>query len=373
VGEAIGDPTVPMRLVSGIGEVDSAEPSYALWELSRQVNASSEIADAFDRGVADVLDRLAAADSDEAKSFLAAWDHFIVAFGSRGPNEWEIHAETWETDPTIALAALDRIRLQADDESPSIRNRARADEREATVAEVRAKLAEIGNDELTGQFEGALVAGNQMAFRERTKTNIVRSVHEGRMAFHELGQRHAEADNLVDPKHIFMLLDAELEDFVADPGAFTETLAKRAEDWHQIQELEPPFFIRDGHVPPLSEWERKGAVEVPKARSGDVLQGVPGCPGTVTGTARVILDPSDPGALEPGDIMVAPLTDPAWTPLFMAAGGVVVNVGGQISHAIIVSRELGLPCVISCEGATDRIPDGAQIEVDGNTGTVRVI
>ena len=90
-------------------------------------------------------------------------------------------------------------------------------------------------------------------------------------------------------------------------------------------------------------------------------------------TARVILDPADPRDLEPGEILVAPLTDPAWTPLFMAAGGVVVDVGGQISHAIIVSRELGLPCVVSATDATKRIPDGAQIEVNGDTGQVTVL
>jgi len=71
--------------------------------------------------------------------------------------------------------------------------------------------------------------------------------------------------------------------------------------------------------------------------------------------------------------MVAPLTDPAWTPLFMAADAVVVNVGGQISHAVIVSRELGLPCVVSVTNATDRIVDGATIKVDGAAGTVEVL
>jgi pyruvate,water dikinase len=71
--------------------------------------------------------------------------------------------------------------------------------------------------------------------------------------------------------------------------------------------------------------------------------------------------------------MVAPLTDPAWTPLFMAVDGVVVNVGGQISHAIIVSRELGLPCVVSVTDATERIRDGALIEVNGTSGTVTVL
>ena len=71
--------------------------------------------------------------------------------------------------------------------------------------------------------------------------------------------------------------------------------------------------------------------------------------------------------------MVAPLTDPAWTPLFLAVDAVVVNVGGQVSHAVIVSRELGLPCVVSVEDATARIADGSLIELNGTTGEVTVL
>jgi pyruvate,water dikinase len=100
---------------------------------------------------------------------------------------------------------------------------------------------------------------------------------------------------------------------------------------------------------------------------------MPGSSGTYRGTARVVLDPGDPMALDPGDILVAPHTDPAWTPLFVTAGAVVVDVGAALSHAIIVSRELGLPCVVSAKDATRRIPDGAEIEVDGNTGIVTLI
>ena len=71
--------------------------------------------------------------------------------------------------------------------------------------------------------------------------------------------------------------------------------------------------------------------------------------------------------------MVAPLTDPAWTPLFLAVDAVVVNVGGQVSHAVIVSRELGLPCVVAVEDATERIADGSLIEVNGTTGEVIIL
>jgi pyruvate,water dikinase len=104
-----------------------------------------------------------------------------------------------------------------------------------------------------------------------------------------------------------------------------------------------------------------------------VLSGVPGAPGVATGRARVVLDPGDPLALEPGDVLIAPITDPAWTPLFVPAVAVVVNVGAVVSHAIIVSRELGIPCVVSVTDATKRIPDGALVTVDGSTGTVTLI
>jgi pyruvate,water dikinase len=77
--------------------------------------------------------------------------------------------------------------------------------------------------------------------------------------------------------------------------------------------------------------------------------------------------------LEPGDILVAPNTDPSWTPLFVTAAGVVVNVGAMNSHAVIVSRELGVPCVVSVVDATKRIPNGAMIEVDGDAGTVTLL
>jgi rifampicin phosphotransferase len=372
IGEAIGDPTIPMKLVAGIGEVDSAEPSYAMWELSRLVRNSPELTAAFDAGVSGLLERLAASESSDAGAFVAGFDDFLTEFGSRGPNEWEISADTWETRPGIALAAIDRVRFQADDEAPLIRNRARAVEREALTAEVRAKVAPLG-DELAGQLEAALAAASQLGFRERTKTNIIRAVHEGRVVFRELGRRHHASGALGDPTHIFMLLDRELEHFVSDPHAYGPLLAERYAQWLQLWELEPPFFIVDGQVPPLSSWARKGESTSAALAAGDTIQGVPGCPGIFEGRARVVTDPAEPGDLEPGDVLVSPLTDPAWTPLFMAVGAVVVNVGGQISHAIIVSRELGLPCVVSATDATTTIPDGALIRVDGSTGVVTVL
>jgi phosphohistidine swiveling domain-containing protein len=373
IGDAIDDPTMPMVLCSGIGNVDSAEPSYRMWELSRQVRASRILTTVFNAGVDGLLDRLKSEASADAAEFLAAWDQFIIDFGSRGPSEWEMASPTWETEPELALAALNQTRWQTDVESPANRNQTKVIERTTKIAEVRAAVAALGNDGLNAQLEVAIVATNQLAFRERTKTNLVRVVHEGRMVFRELGRRHGLAGNLNHVEHVFMLLDDEVESFVKNPTFMTTTLAGRYEQWHELWDLEPPFIITDGNVPPLPQWPRKGQAIVESVATGDILQGIPGCPGVVQGIARVILDPRDPMALEPGDIMIAPVLDPAWTPLFMTAGGVIVNVGGQISHAIIVSRELGLPCVVSVEHATDQIPNGATIEVNGATGKITII
>lgn len=369
---ALGEPETAMKLIAGIGDVDSAEPSYRMWDLSRTVNASTELTKVFNAGVAGLLGRLQDSNNADAKKFVADFAQFIVEFGSRGPNEWEISADTWETKPEYALAVIDRIRLQSDAESPKIRNARKAEERKALTEDIRAKVKPLG-EELAGQLEGALVASSQMAIRERTKTNIIRALHEVRMAFRELGRRRAAEGTLKDPHHVFALLDSELDQFLFEGASMTETLANRHAQWQDLQLLEPPFFIKNGIVPPLSEYKKKGQSNAAKAVVGDVVQGVPGCTGQYVGRARVILDPTEPGDLEPGDVLIAPNTDPAWTPLFMSCGAVVVNVGAAISHAIIVSRELGLPCVVSATDATVRIPDGALIEVDGDTGAVTIL
>jgi len=88
---------------------------------------------------------------------------------------------------------------------------------------------------------------------------------------------------------------------------------------------------------------------------------------------RVVHDPSEPGDIAPEDILVARYTDPSWTPLFSAVSGVVVEVGATVSHAVIVARELGVPCVTSVTDATRKLADGALVEVDGGAGTVTVL
>jgi pyruvate,water dikinase len=234
-------------------------------------------------------------------------------------------------------------------------------------AQVRDALA--GDADTSAQFEAALRSSQlYMAGRERAKTNIIKVIHEVRMAMWELAARQGYT-----PSELCMLLADELDAFVADPGELRARLTAREEQYLGLFELDPPFIIID-EVPPLGSWPRRGErAAMPAVGPGDVLHGVPGCPGTATGTARIVLDPADPLALEPGEILVAPITDPAWTPLFVPAAAVVVEVGAQVSHAVIVSRELGIPCVVSVQDATRRIADGTKLTVDGSSGTVTVV
>jgi phosphoenolpyruvate synthase/pyruvate phosphate dikinase len=169
-----------------------------------------------------------------------------------------------------------------------------------------------------------------------------------------------------------MLFRDELYDYLADPAAFTEQLREREHTYLALFDVVPPFVV-DGAASHSEQWARRGAQASTRAVVGEVIAGVSGCTGTARGRARIITDPDDPSALEPGEILIAPITDPAWTPLFVAASAVVVDVGAPFSHAAIVSRELGIPCVVSATEASKRIGDGALIEVNGDTGTVTVL
>src|SRR5207302_5828445 len=103
------------------------------------------------------------------------------------------------------------------------------------------------------------------------------------------------------------------------------------------------------------------------------LRGVAGAPGRAVGRVRVVHDPYVDAPPESGEVLVAPVTDPGWTLLFVSAAAVVVEVGGELSHAVIVARELGVPCVTGIFGACRNIRTGDELEVDGNTGLVRVL
>lgn len=375
---AIGRSGDAVKLLTAVGSIESADAPVAMWEMSRTIKNSPVLTDAFDvaasdNGVDELLERIATIDDSAARTFEEQWADLIARHGHRGPNEWDLRAHSWTTRPSMPLGMLERMRFQDDSKSPVEAQARGAAERETLTVEL------LGMLEGDAGAHGTLEAGIRSAaffssMREMGKNACIRLIHEAKLALMELGNRMVADGVIDDSQQVFMLLDDEIDAFLDDPVAMSQTIRDRDEAFHYLQTMEPPYIVKleDG-VPPISEWPVRGSHGAKVASAGDVLQGAMGSPGVVTGIARIVLDPSDAGAIGPGDIMVAPTTDPSWVPLFLSAEGVVVNVGAVASHAAIMCRELGLPCAVSVIDATERIPDGATIEIDGSTGTVTII
>lgn len=372
----VDDASVATRLMSGLGDVDSVAPSHAMWSLGRSIAASASLSLVFDDGIPGVWDRLQDAAQDEAANgveggeattFVNAFRSFLAEFGSRGPNEWDTAFDTWETDPELALALIDRMRLTDPSHAPGAQHERLLAERIELEAEVVSKLAGPKRRIFLRVLRSARL---YMRGREQAKTTLVKAIHGARLRAQELDRRMT-ARSGGQRGDLWYLVDEELDAYVADPASFAEVIGERRELHDRLAERIPPFYF-EGEISPIEEWELR-STEREKMVAGDSIVGLPGCAGVARGRARIVTDPADPRGLEPGDVLVAPLTDPSWTPLFVPAEAVVVDVGAPMSHAVIVSRELGIPCAISVLDATRRIPDGALIEVDGATGTVTVI
>ncbi len=374
IADAVGKPELGIRIFAALGDVASAGLPERVWELSRMVRANAELTAAFDAGVSGLGDRLAGLASAEA--FTADFAALLQDFGHRGVNEWEISADTWLINPTLAYQMIDRVRRQDDSMSPTVRAAESAAKREAAVAELTAAVA---GDEATAGLLAAGIASGQASyrFREGGKNATVMLMQEPKLAFRELGRRMHERGHLADPMHVFQLLESELDAFIADPASFTGTLAERHSQWLELAEKEPPYLVQRGEpIAPISSWparKRAAGGTDDGAAAGTALKGIPGSPGTVTAKTRVILDLADADTLEPGEILVCTTTDPSWVPLFMIASAVICEIGAQASHAVIVSRELGVPCVVSLRNASSLLPSGTLVELDGSTGDVTVV
>jgi pyruvate,water dikinase len=356
LAERADDGTVN-RLTSGLGTVESSEPAHDLWALGRLVAGDPDLTSAFDAGLDYALERVSG-DGAFARAFAA----FQSRHGARGPDEWELASPTWGTDPTIGLVMIDRLRHAPDHNDPVAAGTRMAREREALTAEVRAGLARRKRPAFDAALRAVRHYGPQ---REATKAAFIRLLYPTRLALAELARRSAWAHG-----DFFLLMLEELPRALTDPGQFTSIVDERRQRRDELQSRVPPFWF-DGEIPDPATWARRGLPAAMHAGTRE-LTGLGVCAGIATGRARIVTDPTEPGDLGPGDILVAPITDPAWTPLFLAAAGVVVDVGAQQSHAAIVARELGIPAVVSATGASTTIPHGALVTVDGSSGRVTV-
>lgn len=374
VGPAVAGQMLPpekahllVTILGYAGDVESAAPTYALWSLSRTVRNSPEMSALFDQGVDAVVAQLPTA----AGGFWSEFAAFIAEFGYRGPSEWDLGTESWESKPSLALALIDKMRLLDDAQSPSAKQAAHAAETDKAMAE-----ATEGMDAATeAMFRGAIGSARRFAgWRESGKSSCIKIMNEARMALIELGERLAAEGVLDHSRQIFIALDSELDSLALKETSLLPTLRQREKDWKALAELDIPTFIDASKpIPPISELPKKGSSAGDRAKAGDVMQGAASSQGIVEGTVRVVLGTDRIDEFQPGEILVAPQTDPSWTPLFLVAAGVIVNTGSMGSHAMIVARELGIPCVGGLVGATTTLKTGDRVRLDGAKGTVEVL
>ncbi len=186
--------------------------------------------------------------------------------------------------------------------------------------------------------------------------------------FLELGDRLRREGVLADRNDIFFLEWPELEPVVWGQAEFDvrqRVVQRRAEfEWNKTQN--PPAVVAGRYDP------RKRA-PFPFDPNVTILKGIAVSPGTAVGKARVIVQPGAGAHVEPGEILVAPVTNPAWTPYFLPAAGVVMDMGGVLSHGAIIAREYGIPAVVNVGPASQIIRTGQRICVDADRGTVTIL
>jgi pyruvate,water dikinase len=347
-------------LVTGIGVLPSAEPAFGLYDLARRIAESEVLGSVFaESDNQKVYAALQVNESADAAAFRTALNEFLQKHGHRGICEAELMTKCWRDEPAQAIGLIRNYLLPGVTSPTAVKERqekARLDTTRETLGRLnplrRAALA------LLLRFTKHFIHK-----REEVKNLITLREDRARQVFQRIASRLQNEGQLDDADDIYFLTWAEVRALIFGEIAAPEArriINERRREYQWCQQLQMPKLI-DGHAAPIS-------LEDVDARKR--LSGLGVYPGRVEGRARVIMDPRVNATIEPGEILVAPVTDAGWTPLFINAAGLVVDVGGLLSHGSVVAREYGLPAVVGAEGATRMIKTGDRIVVDGVAGTV---
>jgi phosphohistidine swiveling domain-containing protein len=289
--------------------------------------------------------------------------HFLATYGHRGVDEIDLGLTRWSEDPTYVLNILaSYLQLRDPSQAPDAQYQRAVQEARDMVAEL------VRRTTRKNWLRGLLVrfclnrVRTLSGMREMGRYILTLLLDRVRMVLWPVGESLARGGCLEKAEDIFFITLPEAHAALAGEDMRALVRERRATYEQEIARRHVPLvLLSDGTEPPAAP----GGSEAGQ----DALQGTPASPGVVTAPARVILDPH--GAhLEPGEILVAPTTDPGWTPLFLNAGGLVMEMGGAMSHGVIVAREYGIPAVVGVHGATERIATGSRITVDGTAGTI---
>ena len=283
---------------------------------------------------------------------------FLKDYGHRAVDEFELAQRRWREDTTYLEQIVESLRHKNAGTSFPQDNGAKQQMEQRELAE--AELAELvkNKDGLRKQIESELdFTRRYMPFRETAKFYLMLGYEQIRRALLELDYRYALNGG------IFYLAPDELQQLISGK-AFGAVIATRKKERELLLQIEVPDVIFSDSL------EQIGAPIATAA--AETYSGVGVSAGVATGKARVLLTPADVRPSDQDYILVCPSTDPAWTPLFLHAAGLVMERGGILSHGAVVAREYGVPAVANIPNATRFIADGQMLQIDGNAGTVSI-
>jgi rifampicin phosphotransferase len=358
-----------LDVTRGLPNNVTTEMDLALWAAAKQIRADADSMNVF--STADAAS-LAARYLEKALPGAAqqAVTGFMTRYGMRAVGEIDIGLPRWRDDPTPVLQTLQSyLQITNEESAPDVLFARGQKTAEAAIEQ----LASAARKQRGGFVREKLVrfAARRirvlMGVREAPKFYAVRMIGIAREQLLLSGREFVEAGIFERVEDVFFLTIPELE-----------ALARReARDWktaitghrasyerEQRRRQVPRVLVSDGRT----FYEGIGA----ETDTGEVITGSPVSAGVAEGRVHVVFDPHE-SQLAPGEILVCPGTDPAWTPLFMAAGGLVMEVGGMMTHGSVVAREVGIPAVVGVHQATSRLKNGQRIRVDGTSGKIQIL
>lgn len=334
-----------MRLMAGATDVESAMMLDQLQGVVKTLAADGEASERFlaDAPQTAVLD-LQRADSRSG----TALRQFLLRHGHRGYRELCMRDPSWADDPA-GLGSMMQVMLRA----------THAPAGPSTAAPLRT------GGETTSRTVGILarLAQGGARGREETKAKMALMAHALKRGYRHLGDVLASNDRLPDADLVFFFDRSELRDVVAD-GDITE-LVQKAQARRQALAFQDALEFND-----ISVGRPRPAIAPPHVADGDTIVGRPAGRGSVEGVVRVAKSVHDARGVEPGEILVAPVTDVGWTPYFTVIAALVTDIGSSVSHGAVVAREYGLPCVVNTLVGTQALRTGDRVRVDGDRGVV---
>lgn len=350
-------------LTVGLEGMSSCQLGVEIWNLTQSAVKSTRVSELILSRRKDILEELGK--FPEGVAFLKDLDDFMEKFGDRGSQELELSVPRWEENPDFMLSMVANC-IGSKELNPIEKMEEQKKKRLEATDHVLKKLSKNPLEKLA--FEKLLGRTQRyMVTRENLKTTWVRCVSALRVIYLAIAENLVEKGLLENRDDIFYLKMTEVSDIIAGNlkrRQFKDWIEERKKEKEKCEHLEVPEVIV-GKPPPVEELEY---TIVPK----DTLEGMGVSYGLVTGRARVVMDPRECSEFKEGEILVAPVTDPGWTPLFVAADGLVMELGGTLSHGVIIAREYGIPAVVGVKDATRIIKTGQRITVDGNNGVVYI-